>query len=231
MPLRRTPLWRHGGLGSREGDPPAVSKLVGICEAVVVGLLLALVFIPASARASKAPPPDAAPQGASTSTPSPDAAPHAASRSASSPGPATVPPSEGSRGATSSGSEAAASGTLGQGSARAGSSSPIATTPSATPTSKLSPASSRRRAPPARRGHHGRSTAKPRPAANQFRLLIGRRQESSLEAASTIGHAVVRPGGVLLLLSALALGVLVVASIALLRLLRLNGDWWEGRTP
>jgi hypothetical protein len=62
-------------------------------------------------------------------------------------------------------------------------------------------------------------------------MLARARDLLGLSTPSVNAPGAVHRDGVLLLLCALALAMLVVASLALLRLVRLNAQWWEGRTP
>ena len=85
------------------------------------------------------------------------------------------------------------------------------------------------RAPPVHRAHarvrhHGpRAAAKPHPASVAVRLGLTSLAPLNLVATSRQTE----PNGDGLLLSSIALGMLVVASLSLLRQLkRLNGGWW-----
>jgi hypothetical protein len=239
LALRMRSVWpRREGVGSREGNPSAVSILAQIGEAVVLGLLLMTFLLPASAVAAGGASPDPAPQtasgGVTASSPTPDPAPQAASTSQ----PAQSSPAGSSRQsvstATSSPAHSVPAKTLASprsgGSVTAGTSLTGSGPPQGNGTTSLGAATSRKHAASRVRRRHPRSVPSLNLSHPPLGLLLAHRLELGLANLSKGAPAVVRHDGILLLLSALALGVLVIASLALLRLVRLNAEWWEGRT-
>ena len=89
------------------------------------------------------------------------------------------------------------------------------------------------RAPRAHRAHarvpdHRRRAAhRPHPHSTSVAVRLGLTSLAPLNLVATSRQT--QPNGVGLLLSSIALGMLVVASLSLLRQLRrLHGGWWEG---
>ena len=195
----------------REAGPSVASMLARARELSVAGLLLVVALVAASPAAAT---------GGAASDPSPQPAP--ATTGGSTPAPDPVPgtasvPTESSPTTTSSGSVVNRSAAL-----------TVTPAPSGGPLAVVTPrgAGSSSRA----RAHHASGPLAHLRRAHLINVSATTRAASALTAARTwepfrfpnavvLGTSPARPDGVLLLFSALALGVLVVASVALLRLL------------
>lgn len=232
VPLRAWPLrLRYGGFGRRGADPSAVSSRARIGGTTILGLLLVVGSMPTATAAAGASAPDPAPQtapaGVTSSSPTPDPAPRTGSvrlpagrfSPAFSSGHSVTPASSTVR-APSSGPSAATV----QSSSHTSSGTRTTSVHAPMPLPRRATASGRR--PPARV-----TTASERTHPPTDLMLARARDLLGLSTPSVNAPGAVHRDGVLLLLCALALAMLVVASLALLRLVRLNAQWWEGRTP
>lgn len=231
VPLRTKSAGFWGSFGSKRGDgsPPSISALIG--EAALIALLVAF-LLPAAAAAAGGASPDPPPSGGtSASIPRPDPSPHSgavalpaisssshtSSSSSARPVVSTPPPVRASYSITPVGTPALRT--------------VIGASSAAGVTSNIAPSSLQQHARPAPRTRHSRrAIALDRFLSPLGSLLAKRRELGSASSWTALAPAVARHGGVWLLLSAIALAILVIASLSLLRLVRLNGKWWEGRT-
>lgn len=217
--------------GSNERVPLAASVLAGVREVSIVASLLAALVMPSAATGAGAATPDRAPAGGvSSSSPSPDPSPGATVNA--SPSTAASTPSSSVSVSHQSSVVTAPLATTRFGRAAASPARAIvASQSSLAVTSSGAPQSSRRPARTAARMRHRTAAGAPVRGLPPRALLLAPRHDFAPPAGRpTPASAVVRHDRVWLLLSAMALAVLVIASLALLRAVRLNQAWWEGRT-
>ena len=220
-----------------EGGPSAVSIVVRVAETVALGVLLVGVAMPAPAVAAGGAAPDPAPPGAPAAPgPSPDPAPQAASLSR--PSASSSTPSSSSSSSSSSLAQSVVSTPPRVASPPSIGSvqPPVSRTVSGGSSEGVTaatgePRSLRGRASRDLRARHPLSATSPGRSRPPPGILAGKYELRGLASLAATAPAAVRHDGVLLFLSAMALGVLVISSLALLRLVRLNGQWWEGRAP
>lgn len=211
------------------GCRSATWSTIRTSRGVILWLLVALALLMPGAAAAAGPAPDPAPQPASTAdtnSPSPDPAPQAAAWPQ-----APTPPSQSSVGSPAPSVTVQPSG----GSLAVTPTQPAAQTPargeaSVTRSPSLSPPRAAHAPSPRRPAHAHRSHASADAAVSQepLRLLVARmRSWLRLPSGGVIEPTTSRRSGLLLLLSALALATLCLASSALVRLLaRLGDHWW-----
>ena len=215
-----------------KGGPSAVSIVVRVAETVALGVLLVGVAMPAPAVAAGGAAPDPAPPGAPAAPgPSPDPAPQAASLSRPSASSSTPSSSSSSaQSVVSTPPRVASPPSIGS------VQPPVSRTVSGGSSEGVTaatgePRSLRGRASRDLRARHPLSATSPGRSRPPPGILAGKYELRGLASLAATAPAAVRHDGVLLFLSAMALGVLVISSLALLRLVRLNGQWWEGRAP
>lgn len=201
-------------LGRLVLQPRSVSKIV------VIGIVVVTMGLPAVANAAS---PDRAPSASTTAGGSrPDSAPQAAappSTSHSSATPVTVP-----SGLRATPTETAAPAPVATGPR---STAPPVTHATPSRTSVIQRASRAHRAHARARDHRPRAAHRPHPHPAPVALRLGLPSLAPLNLVAASRQT--QPNGVGLLLSSIALGMLVVASLSLLRQLRrLHGGSWEG---
>jgi hypothetical protein len=208
---------------------------------VVVGLLSALFLILPAGAAGSGPSPDPAPQRspqkasvssdtkAATNQPVPDAAPRASRGPQPSPAPGSGHSTTVSQTVTPFSSGGSRGGEVSQTHGGASSSSPITRAPSV----PVTPAAASRSAAPAAkhrttRVSNGASRKRPAVTGLTFPALLAHRLDLFRPATSALS-SLTRHNGTLVLLSALAMLVLLIASSSLLRLLaRSRREGWGG---
>lgn len=227
----------RGSLGSFGSRSVALRRRVlsSIGAAAAVAALLIGLIAPSSAAAAGGASPDPAPSGgASAATPLPDPSPQAgAAALRSSPSSSHTASSSTPASVVSSRPVVRVSRSI----APAEPATRIAITPSAGAVI-AAPSSSPVRAHPRVRSARRRTRAAIAPISGiplRGILLAPLRGFTRFTTPPTVAAAVAsriaRHAGPWLLLSAIALVVLVIASGSMLRLLRLNGHWWETRSP
>jgi hypothetical protein len=190
---------RYGGCGTRKSGASAALILARLGRTVVVGLMLTGSVAPALAHAAAADPSPPLPAAAGTAAPSPDPPPQAQAQGQSQAPPATPRPTESG---VALGSPASEPSTVALGRVTGVPLAPVSVAPRSRPVSNRA---------------HGRAS---RTAGRSAGPHL---QEHSRGVFDAIAGVAARPptphrNGVLLLLSALALWTVVIASSSLLRL-------------
>jgi hypothetical protein len=233
--------WQRGRKGSWMSRLLTGTAFTRLGLTLVVGLLLALFLILPAGAAGSGPSPDPAPNRspqkasasadikAATNEPVPDAAPRASRGPQPSPAPGSGNRTTASPTVTPVSSGGSRGGELSRTQDGASSSIPITRAPSVSAT----PAAASRRAASAAkhqatRSSNGTSGKEPAGTGHTFRTSLVRRLDLFRPATSALS-SLTRHDGTLVLLSALAMLVLLIASSSLLRLLaRSRGEGWEG---
>jgi hypothetical protein len=234
--------WQRGRNGSWMSRLLTGRAFTRLGPTLVVGLLLALFLILPAGAAGSGPSPDPAPHRspqkasassdikAATNEPVPDAAPRASRGPQPSPAPGSGDRTTASQTVTPVSSGGSRGGELSRTQDVASSSIPITRAPSvsATPAAasrRVASAAKHRATPPS----NGASRKRPPATGHTFPTSLLRRLDLFRPATSALSSLTRHDDGTLVLLSALAMLVLLIASSSLLRLLaRSRGEGWEG---